>query len=120
MAQLFDDSQGGDWTVKMYRKSTGEEIGTFEHLPDKSCTNVAIVSYWFNVKGKNSDAWSNNTASHYWYYKPDGVETYDPSSETDWEVRATHNIPGGNVSHTFTCSEITREADFAKEFYFGK
>ncbi|MBO4671449.1 MAG: calcineurin-like phosphoesterase C-terminal domain-containing protein [Bacteroidales bacterium] len=120
VAQLFDDSQGGDWTVKMYRKSTGEEIGTFEHLPDKSCTNVAIVSYWFNVKGKNSDAWSNNTASHYWYYKPDGVETYDPSSETDWEVRATHNIPGGNVSHTFTCSEITREADFAKEFYFGK
>ena len=116
VAQVFDDDDTY-WTVKLYRKSTGAEIGTFTRIPDGECANIAIVSYWFNVKNKNTDSWSKRTASHYWYYKP---ASGSPSDMTDWEVRAVHTLPGGTASHTFTCSSITREANFSKEFYFGQ
>ena len=114
VAQVFNDDDTY-WTVDLIRKSTGEKIGSFKRLANKSCTNVACSAYYFNAKNKNSDSYSSITASHYWYYMP---ASKTPASETDWEVVATQKIPGGDVTHTYKCSTLTVENDFNKEFYF--
>ncbi len=114
VAQVFNDDDTY-WTVEMRKKSTGEKIGSFKRLANKSCTNVAVSAYYFNVKGKNSDSYSSVTASHYWYYLP---ASHDPANESDWEVVATQKIPGGEVTHTYTCSELTVESNLEKTLYF--
>ena len=114
VAQVFNDDDTY-WTVELRKKSTGEKIGSFKRLANKSCTNIAVSAYYFNVKGKNSDSYSSVTASHYWYYLP---ASHDPANESDWEVVATQKIPGGEVTHTYTCSELTVESDLEKTFYF--
>ena len=114
VAQVFNDDDTY-WTVELRRKSTGEKIGSFKRLANKTCTNIAATAYYFNAKGKNSDSYSSVTASHYWYYLPSSKA---PANESDWEVVATQKIPGGEVTHSYKCSHLTVESDFNKEFYF--
>ncbi len=114
VAQLFNDDDTY-WTVDMRKKSTGEKIGSFKRLSNGSSTNVAMSAFYFNKKGKNSDSYASTTASHYWYYKPASGQ---PTSENDWIVVATQKIPGGSITHEYSCDKISTEADFDKEFYF--
>ena len=110
VVQIFNDDDTY-WSVDLVRKSTGEKIGSFTRLPEGY--NAAMVAYWYNEK--NIKSGRVGTVSHYWYYKP---ASGDPSSETDWEVIATHTLPGGTAEHHYTGSKIIKQADFAKEFYF--
>ena len=112
--QIFNDDDSY-WSAALYKKSTGQKIGDFKRLANGSCSNAAMSAHYYNVKGKSSDSYRSWTASHYWYYKP---ASGNPASETDWEVVVTHKLPGGQVNHTYTCSKLTKEGDFEKEFYF--
>ena len=114
VAQVFNDDDTY-WTVEMRKKSTGEKTGSFKRLANQSCANIAATAYYFNAKGKNSDNYASVTASHYWYYMP---SSKSPADESDWEVVATQVIPGGEITHSYTCSKLTVESDFAKDFYF--
>ncbi len=114
VVQVFNDDSKY-WKVDLVKKSTGSKIGSFKRLSDGASCNIAAVAWYFNYKGKNSDSYTNKTASHYWYYKPSSAS---PSDETDWEVVVTQTLPGGDVVHTFKCSEITRESSFSKTFYY--
>ncbi len=114
VAELFNDDDTY-WTVQLVKKSTGEKIGDFKRLSNGSSTNIAMSAFYYNVKNKSSDSYCSTTASHYWYYKP---ASGSPSAETDWEVVVTQKLPGSDVQHTFKCSDITRQEDFSKAFYF--
>ena len=114
VAQLFNDDSSF-WKVELVKKSTGEKIGSFIRLADGTATNIAMSAFYYNAKSKTSDSYCSKTASHYWYYKP---ASGSPSDETDWEVVVTQTLPAGDVTHTFKCSKITRQADFASAFYF--
>lgn len=114
VAQVFNDDDTY-WTVELRRKSTGQKIGNFTRLANGTCSNIAMSAHYYNKKSKTSDSYRSWTASHYWYYKP---ASGNPAGETDWEVVATHKLPGGTAQHVFTCSKMTTEADFEKEFYF--
>ena len=114
VVQVFNDD-GSYWKVDLVQKSTGKKIGSFKRLSDGACCNIAAVAWYFNYKGKNSDSYTNKTASHYWYYKP---ASGTPADETDWEVVVTQTLPAGDVVHTFTSSTITKESDFTKTFYY--
>lgn len=84
----------------------GVKVGNFTRLANGSCTNIALASYWFNEKSKNSTSYSSTTASHYWYYKPaSGL----PASETNWEVRFIRKIPTSGVTHTYTRNSLTTD-----------
>ena len=113
VAQVFNDDDTY-WTVELHKKSTGEKIGDFKRLSNGTCSNIAAAAYYYNLKGKTSDSYRTSTASHYWYFKP---SSGNPAAETDWEVIATHKLPGyENVSNTYDCSVLTREMDFENEF----
>ncbi len=115
VAQVFNDDDTY-WSVELRRKSTGAKIGDFKRLANGTCSNIAMSAYYYNKKNKTSDSYRSWTASHYWYFKP---ASGDPAGEIDWEVVATHRLPGsGNVSHSYSCSTMTKEADFEEEFYF--
>ena len=114
VAQVFNDDDTY-WSVALYKKSTGAKIGDFKRVANGASCNMASTAYYFNAKSKNSSSYCSKTASHYWYYKP---ASGDPAGETDWEVRATQKLPGGSAEHVYTCSKITVQADFEKEFYF--
>lgn len=114
VAQVFNDDDTF-WKVEMYDKTTGEKVGNFKRLENGSCTNIAMTAYYFNEKGKNSTSYNSTSASHYWYYKP---ASGTPASAKNWEVRATHTLPGGSASHVYTCSRMSTESTLAKDFYF--
>ena len=114
VAEVFNDDDT-HWKVELVKKSTGAKIGDFKRIANGGCSNIAMSSHYYNVKGKTSDSYRSWTASHYWYYKP---ASGDPASETDWEVVVTHTLPGNTASHVYRCSKLTVESDFQKEFYF--
>ena len=114
VAQVFNDDDTY-WKVQLVKKSTGEKIGDFKRLSNGSSTNIAMSSFYYNVKKKTTDSYCSTTASHYWYYKP---ASGAPADESDWEVVVTQTIPGSNIEHTFKCSTITKQADFNSAFYF--
>ena len=114
VAQVFNDDDS-NWSVALYKKSTGAKIGEFKRLANGTCSNAAMSAHYYNKKGKTSDSYRSWTASHYWYYKP---ASGNPATESDWEVVATQTIPGGKVSHTFKCSTLTAEKNLEKEFHF--
>ena len=114
VVQMFDDDDTY-WTVELRKKSTGGKIGDFKRLANGQCTNVAMSAHYFNKKSKNSTSYSSTTASHYWYYKP---SSGTPANESDWEVVATHKLPGGTATHTWSVSALTTEADLNKAFWF--
>ena len=74
---------------------------------------AAMSSYYYNVLGKTTDSFGKKTVSHYWYFKP---ASGNPSDLTGWEARLTHRLPGGDVTHTYTCSTLTRQQDFPDTF----
>lgn len=93
------------WTVEMWKN--GVKLGDFTRIPNGGCSNIPIVSYYFNELKKNTDTWVNKTASAYWYYKPEGGEA--PTSISGWEVRAVQTIPGSGRKNTYTCSRFTTD-----------
>jgi hypothetical protein len=84
----------------------GVKTGDFKKLSNGSCCNVCIASYFFNELGKNSDSWTNKTASHYWYYVPASL---NPSAEKNWEVRAIQTIPTSDITNTYFCTSLTTD-----------
>ena len=107
VADIFGDDDS-NWKVEMYQN--GVKIGDFQRIPNGGSCNVMAAAYFFNELGKNTDTWTNKTASHYWYYRPaSGM----PATETNWEVRATHLIPypspEAGVTHTYSCSSLTTD-----------
>ena len=114
VAQVFNDDDS-NWSVALYKKSTGAKIGEFKRLANGTCSNAAMSAHYYNKKGKTSDSYRSWTASHYWYFKP---ASGNPATESDWEVVATQTIPGGKVSHTYKCSTLTAEKNLEKEFHF--
>lgn len=100
VADVFDDDDTY-WKVELYKD--GAKVGDFKRLSNGACCNIAITSYWFNEKNKNTSTWASTTASHYWYCPaPSGA----PASETGWEVRATQTIPSSGETHVYTCSSL--------------
>jgi len=103
VAEVWDDDDTY-WTVEFYQNNT--KVGDFKRLANGSCCNVAICNYYFNEKGKNTDTWSNKTASHYWYFKP---ASGNPSAEKNWYIKATHKIPSSEIVHEFTVGRLTTD-----------
>lgn len=103
VAQVWDDDDKY-WKVEMYKD--GVKVGDFTRLPNGACANICVASYFFNDLGKNTTSWTSTTASHYWYYRPASAS---PSTETDWEVRATQIIPGSGSTNVYTCSALTTD-----------
>lgn len=101
VAEVFNDDDTF-WSVELWQD--GSKVGDFTRLANGKCTNVPLASYHFNELGKNTSTWSSTTASHYWYYKP---SSKSPSSESNWEVRATQTFPSSSVTKTYTCSQFT-------------
>lgn len=114
VVQVFNDDDA-NWKVELVKKSTGAKIGDFKRIANGGCSNIAMSSHYYNVKGKTSDSYRSWTASHYWYYKP---ASGNPANETDWEVVATQTLPGNTASHVYKCSKLTVQSEFEKEFYF--
>ena len=103
VAEVFNDDDRY-WKVEMYQN--GEKVGDFKKLSNGSCCNICLTSYFFNELGKNTKTWVNKTASHYWYFVPTSKK---PSSEKNWEVRATQTIPTSGQVNTFDCSTLTTD-----------
>ena len=101
VAEVWDDD-ASNWKVELYQG--GSKVGDFTRIPDGKCANICITSYFFNELAKNTDTWTNKTASHYWYYKPASGK---PSSEKNWEVRATQTIPDSGVVNTYSATTLT-------------
>ncbi|MCH5172633.1 MAG: calcineurin-like phosphoesterase C-terminal domain-containing protein [Bacteroidales bacterium] len=101
VAEVFNDDDR-NWKVEMWQD--GVKIGDFKRLANGSCCNVCLASYFFNELGKNTDSWTNKTASHYWYFVPASGQ---PSDEKNWEVRATQTIPGSGHENTYACATLT-------------
>lgn len=97
-----DDNQ--NWKVEFYQN--GVKKGDFRRLNDGSTCDICVTSFFFNELGKNTTSWAKSTASHYWYYVP---ESQDPSSEANWEVRATHTVPssGEGQVNVYSCTSFT-------------
>ena len=107
VAEIWDDDDS-NWTVELLRGN--EKVGSFQRLPNGTCCNIAITSFWFNEKGKNTDSWTSKTASHYWYFKP---ESENPGAETGWTVKATQKIPGSTAVNEYYCTGFTTDySDF--------
>ena len=103
VAEVFNDDDR-NWKLEMYQN--GVKIGDFKRLSNGSCCNICLTSFFFNELGKNTDTWVNKTASHYWYYVP---ASKSPSTEKNWEVRATQTIPASGVVNVYTSSTLTTD-----------
>lgn len=110
VAQVWDDDDR-NWKVEMYQD--GKKLGDFTRIPNGTITNIAYTSYTFNELNKNTDTWVNKTASHYWYFKPANGK---PRYFQNWEVRATHTVPGSGKQNVYVCNELTLGSDFAITF----
>jgi len=104
VAEVWDDDFE-NWSVEFWQN--GKKVGDFTHIPNGNCCNIALTSFWFNEKSKNTDTWTNTTCSHYWYYQPASAM---PNKEENWEVRAVQKIPTNpSMTHTYTCSKLTTD-----------
>ena len=104
VVEVFNDDSK-NWKLEFWQN--GAKVGNFTRRAEKGYHNVAVCSYWINKKGKKTTTWTNSTASHYWYFKP---ASGDPSSETNWEVRAIQTIPTNtSQKNTYTCSTLTKD-----------
>ena len=103
VAEVFNDDDR-NWKLEMWQN--GEKIGDFKRLANGSCCNICLAAYFFNELSKNSDSWTNKTASHYWYFVPASAK---PSSEKNWEVRATQTIPTSGKINTYGCTSFTTD-----------
>lgn len=65
--------------------------------------DAAVVSYYFNECGKNTDSWTK-ALYHYWYIpSPNGI---DPSQLTGWSITATQTIPGSKEVNVYATSSL--------------
>lgn len=103
VAEVFNDDDK-NWKVEMWQN--GVKIGDFKRIDNGGSCNVCVAAYYFNELGKNTDTWVNKTASHYWYFVPSSKK---PSSEQNWEVKATQTIPGSGRQHVYTCASLTTD-----------
>ncbi len=103
VAEVFNDDDA-NWKLEMFQNGT--KIGDFKRLANGGSCNICITSYFFNELGKNTDTWVNKTASHYWYFVPASKK---PSSEKNWEVRATQTIPGSGKTNVYACGVLTTD-----------
>ena len=103
VAEVFNDDDK-NWKLEMFQNGT--KIGDFKRLANGSCCNICLTSYFFNELSKNTDTWTNKTASHYWYFVPASKK---PSSEQNWEVRATQTIPASGKTHVYSCVALTTD-----------
>lgn len=103
VAEIWNDDNAY-WKVEMFQN--GAKIGDFTRIPDNSCANICITSYYFNELGKNTSTWTNKTASHYWYFVP---KSFKPSSETNWEIKATQTIPSSGETNVYYCTRLTTD-----------
>ena len=103
MAEIWNDDYA-NWKVEFWQN--GAKVGDFTRAADGNICNIPCVSYWYNEGGKTTDTYVNKTASHFWYYKPaSGV----PSSEKNWEVRATQTIATSGQTNTYTANKLTTD-----------
>ncbi len=104
VVEVFNDDKA-NWTVEFWQD--GVKKGDFVRVADSGYHNVAVCSYWINIIGKKTTSWTKNTCSHYWYYTP---ASGDPTSESNWEVRAYHTIPNHpSQVNVYTCDELTTD-----------
>lgn len=103
VAEIWNDDDT-NWKVELWQN--GAKVGDLKRLSNGSCCNICITSYFFNELGKNTDTWTNKTASHYWYFVP---ASGNPASEKNWEIRATQTIPTSGVTNVYTCSSLTTD-----------
>lgn len=103
VAEVWDDDDS-NWKVEMWKN--GAKVGDFVRIPNGGTCNIAIVSYYFNECGKNTDTWTSTTASHYWYFVP---SSKNPAGETGWEVRATQTIPTSGLVKTYKVNKLTTD-----------
>ena len=103
VAEVFNDDDLY-WTVEMWQN--GKKIGDFKKVANGGSCNVCLSSYFFNELGKNTDTWTNKTASHYWYFLPTSQK---PSEEKNWEVRATQTIPTSGQVNSYSCTRLTTD-----------
>lgn len=103
VAEIWNDDNT-NWKVEFWQN--GAKVGDFRRAGESGICNVPIVSYWFNEKSKNSDTWTNKTASHFWYYRPASGK---PASEKNWEVRATQTIATSGQTNTYTANKLTTD-----------
>lgn len=103
VAEVWDDD---DTHVAVEFWQGGKKVANFTRLPNGSCANIAIASFWFNEKSKTTDTYVSRTASHYWYYKP---ASGNPAAEKDWEVRVTRTIPSSGRKNVYSRSNLTTD-----------
>lgn len=103
IAAIWNDDNT-NWKVEYVKD--GVVKGEFKRLGDGSSCDILVTSFFFNELGKNTSTWAKSTVSHFWYYVP---ESKDPSSETNWEVRATQTVPsaGTEATNVYSCSSFT-------------
>ena len=63
--------------------------------------DAAVVSYFFNECGKNTDSWTK-ALYHYWYLPVDA----DPATLSGWTVTATQTIPGSGEVNVYTSGSL--------------
>ena len=104
VVEVFNDDKA-NWTVEFWQD--GVKKGNFVRRADSGYHNVAVCSYWINNAGKRTTSWTKSTCSHYWYYTP---ASGDPSSESNWEVRAYQTIPNHpSQVNVYTCNKLTTD-----------
>ena len=103
VAEIWNDD-ASNWKVEFWQN--GKKVGNFTRAGASGISNIPLVSFWFNEKGKTTDTWTSSTASHEWYYKP---ASGNPAAETNWEVRAYHTIPGSGTVNTYTANKLTTD-----------
>lgn len=101
IAEVWDDDSR-NVTVELWQG--GKKRGDFTRLDNGTIANIALTSFWFNEKNKNTATYASKTASHYWFYKP---ETGVPTDVKDWEVRVTRRIPSSGKTHLYTRDDFT-------------
>lgn len=101
IAEIFDDDDQY-WDVQFYQD--GVSKGKLQKVANGGSCNVALANYFFNELGKNTDTWSNKTASHYWYFPAPSISTMQ-----NWEIRAVQTIPDSGVQNTYSVGRLTND-----------
>ena len=94
VVSLWNDDEV-NWKVELtHNGQTYKMTRASDKVPD-----AAVVSYFFNECGKNTDSWTK-PLNHYWYVEAPGK--VDPSTLSGWTVTATQTIPGSGEVNVYT------------------
>lgn len=92
------------WKVELFQN--GSKVADLKRVPDGQCSNACSSSYYFNELNKNGSDYVISENCHYWYYKP---ESGYPSSEQNWEIRATQTIPSSGTTNVYSASAFQKD-----------